>query len=204
MPCCGCEMEARDGKERKTLRLVLGINAVMFFCEGVAGLLAQSTGLVADSLDMFADASVYAIGLYAVGKSAGLKTASAKCSGFAQIMLALLVSGEVLRRFFYGSEPDSGLMMGMGAIALLANIACLRLISKHRDGGAHMRASVIFSTNDVIANGGVILSGILVWLLHSRQPDLFIGLVIAFVVLRGGIQILREASENACNGRIQS
>jgi len=186
-------MEARNEQERKTLLLVLGINAFMFFFELVLGLIAQSTGLIADSLDMFADASVYAISLYAVGKSSFLKAKSAKLSGFAQVVLAILVLADVLRRFFLGSEPVSALMMGVGAIALLANTTCLSLISKHKDGGVHMRASLIFSRNDVIANIGIIISGALVWLLGSRYPDLVIGFIIALIVLHGGLQILKEA-----------
>src|SRR5690606_40948832 len=78
-------------------------------------------------------------------------------------------------------------------LALIANVACLMLISKHRDGGVHMRASWIFSTNDVIANVGVICSGALVWLLGSRYPDLVIGAIISAVVVRGGIKILKDA-----------
>jgi len=190
---CGCEMEVRDNRERKTLLIVLGINAFMFVVELVLGLMAESTGLIADSLDMFADASVYSISLYAVGKSSMLKGKAAKLSGIMQIGLALLVLFDVIRRFVVGSEPVSTLMIGVGIIALIANSICLFLISKHRDGGVHMRASLIFSQNDVIANVGVILSGVLVWTLDNRYPDLVIGFMIGFVVLRGGISILKEA-----------
>src|SRR5512139_2518992 len=102
---CGCGMEARNEEERKTLRVVLAINAGMFVFEVVLGWLAQSTGLIADSLDMFADASVYAISLYAVGKSAALQAGSARLSGFAQILLALLVLADVIGKLLYGSEP---------------------------------------------------------------------------------------------------
>lgn len=196
MSGCGCEMEARNAQERKTLLIVLGINAFMFVFELVLGLLAESTGLIADSLDMLADALVYSISLYAVGKSANLKTNAARVSGVAQIILALLVLADVLRRFLYGNEPVSTLMMGVGFTALIANSICLSLIAKHRNDGVHMRASLIFSKNDVIANIGVILSGALVWALGSRYPDLVIGLVIAAVVLRGGIHILKESAEH--------
>lgn len=196
MSGCGCEMEARNEQERKTLLIVLSINAFMFVFELVLGLAAESTGLIADSLDMFADASVYSISLYAVGKSMTIKGKAARFSGIAQILLAVLALFDVLRRFIVGSEPVSVLMMGVGVIALIANSICLSLISKHRDGGVHMRASVIFSKNDVIANSGVIVSGALVWVLESRYPDLVIGLIIAAVVLRGGIRILKEAMEH--------
>ena len=195
MSGCGCEMEARNEQERKTLLIVLGINAFMFFVEMTLGLLAQSTGLIADSLDMLADATVYAISLYAIGKSDVLKVKSARFSGFAQMFLSLLVLADVLRRFILGSDPVSTLMMGVGVIALVANVICLSLIAKHRDGGVHMRASLIFSKNDVIANLGVIAAGALVWVLGSRYPDLVIGSVIAIIVFRGGLQILKEAAE---------
>jgi len=196
MSGCECEMEITNAREKRTLLIVLAINAFMFVFELVLGLIAESTGLVADSLDMFADASVYSISLYAVGKSASLKGAAAKISGMVQSILAFLVFFDVLRRFIFGSEPISILMIGVGAMALIANSICLALISKHRDGGVHMRASVIFSTNDVIANIGVILSGVLVWAIGSRYPDLIIGLGISAVVLRGGLRIMKEARDD--------
>jgi len=194
MSGCGCEMEARDDLERKTLLIVLAINAFMFVFELVLGIIAESAGLIADSLDMLADASVYSLALYAVGRSVGLKVKAARASGVFQAVLAFVVLFEVLRRFVQGSEPVSGLIMAVGCLALIANVICLVLISRHRDGGIHMRASVIFSTNDVIANVGVILSGALVWALGSPYPDLVIGLIIALVVLRGGVRILKESN----------
>jgi len=122
-------MEARNEQERRTLRIVLGINAVMFLFEIVLGWLAQSTGLIADSLDMLADALVYAISLYAVGRAEVLKDRAARLSGMLQMVLAVLVLVDVLRRFLYGSEPVSLLMMGVGAVALVANSVCLALIA---------------------------------------------------------------------------
>ncbi|SDK68591.1 cation transporter [Microbulbifer yueqingensis] len=190
------ELDASSARERKTLIAVLAINAVMFVAELVAGLLAESTALIADSLDMLADASVYAISLYAVGRGASLQRRAARMSGVLQVTLALLVLLDVVRRFLLGSDPACGLMAGVGLVALAANIACLLLVARHRDAGVHMRASVIFSANDVIANLGVIASAGLVWWLDSRYPDLVIGVVIAVVVFLGGIRILRESARS--------
>ena len=192
---CGGELEEAAELERQTLWILLAINAAMFIGEAIAGWWGESTGLLADSLDMLADASVYGIALYAVGRSRGLQANAATASGVLQITLGLGVLFEVGRRFLYGSDPVSPLMMGVGTLALVANVSCLLLIAKHRKGGVHMRASWIFSTNDVIANLGVIISGALVMSLGSRLPDLLIGALIAVVVVRGGLQILREAKE---------
>lgn len=180
-----------DPAEAGTLRLLLAINAAMFVIELTAGWIAQSAGLIADSLDMFADAAIYGVSLYAVGRAARVKLRAAHLSGWLQLLLALGAFAEVARRFLYGSDPEPAYMIGIALLALAANIACLVLISRHRKGGAHMRASWIFSTNDVLANLGVIVAGVLVGWTGSQVPDLAIGAVIAAVVLAGAVRILR-------------
>jgi copper chaperone CopZ len=183
--------KAGDASEARTLRVLLVINAVMFVVELVWGLIAESTGLVADSLDMFADAAVYGLALYAVGRAASLKTRAAHLAGWLQLVLAVGALSEVARRAFFGSEPESALMMGVGAVALVANVACLVMIAKKRDRGAHMKASYIFSANDVIANIGVIAAGALVTWTGSPYPDLIVGTVIGVIVLTGARRILK-------------
>lgn len=181
-------------KEGAILKWLLAINGSMFLIELLVGLKAQSTGLIADSLDMFADAAVYGVALFVVGQSAIRKLRAAHLSGWLQIVLALGALSEVLRRFLFGSEPVSVLMMSFGLIALIANVTCLALIAKSKDDGAHMKASWIFSANDVVANLGVILAGGLVALTGSRYPDLVIGLIISVIVLNGAQRILRLKS----------
>jgi cation diffusion facilitator family transporter len=195
MSGCGCDVEIKDKTESRVLIILLAINGFMFFIEFSIGWWAQSTALIADALDMLADAMVYGVGLYAVGKAVRVKIHAATISGWLQIILGLLVLSDILRRFIYGSEPVSELMMAVGFLALIANVICLVLISKHRNGEVHMRASWIFSKNDVIANVGVIIAGGLVALTGSRLPDLIIGLIVALVVLRGGLLILRDARQ---------
>lgn len=196
MSDCGCGAEQANRLEQKTLIALLSINAMMFVFELVLGWLAQSTGLIADSLDMLADAAVYGISLYAVGKGIIHQAKAAQLSGMLQIILGIGVIVEVVRRLVFGSEPQSLLIVSVGFIALLANIACLALISKHKDGGVHMRASWIFSTNDVIANLGVIVSGFLVALVGNRYPDLIVGTLISLIVIWGGIHILQDAKRS--------
>lgn len=179
--------------ERRTLLFLIAINGAMFFVELAAGWVAQSMGLIADSLDMLADAFVYGIALLAVGSSAQAKARAAAASGILQLGLAGLALLELARKSIHGSQPVSSLMIGVSLVALAANVACLRLLRKHRHGEVHMRASWIFSTTDVQANVGVIIAGVLVFLTGSSAPDLIIGALVCAVVARGGIRILRAA-----------
>ena len=177
-------------QESGTLRWLLGINALLFALEMTAGLIAQSTGLIGESLDNFADAAVYGLALYAVGHSVKMQVRAAHLAGVLQLILAVGVLAEVVRRFVFGSEPESLVMMAIAFIALMANTSCLLLISKHREGGAHMKASWIFSANDVVINLGVIAAGALVAWTGSHYPDLIIGTIAGIIVLNGARRIL--------------
>jgi len=193
MSGCGCEIQIKDKEQQGILIRLMLINGLMFLFEIGLGWYEQSTGLIADSLDMLADAIVYAIGLYAIGKSLLHKANAALVSGYFQGVLGLMILIDIIRRIYIGSEPVSFLMMGVGVIALIANVYCLRLIDSQKDGEVHMRASWIFSKNDVIANTGVIAGGALVWMLDSRWPDLIIGSLISLVILNGARHIISDA-----------
>ncbi len=195
MSGCGCEVELKDAEQKTVLYWLLGINAVMFVIEMSAGVIADSTALIADSLDMLADAVVYGIGIYAVGKTIIHKANAAKVSGYFQLILGLLILTDIIRRSVVGSEPVSTLMMGMGFVALIANVICLIIIRKQKSGEVHMRASWIFSANDVIANMGVILAGLMVFVFDTRWPDLIIGFIVSIIVLRGAFLILKDAKQ---------
>ena len=143
---------------------------------------------------MLADATVYGIGIYVVGRAVRAKANAALISGYCEIILGLLIFIDIVRRVFVGSEPASMVIITVGSVALVANIICLKLIHSHKDGDVHMRASWIFSANDVIANAGVILSGVLVLWLDSRWPDLIVGIIIAVVILRGAKHIISDAN----------
>jgi cation diffusion facilitator family transporter len=195
MSGCGCEVELKDNQQKTVLYWLLAINATMFVFEIGFGWLSESTALIADSLDMLADAIVYAIALYAVGKSIQHKANAALVSGYFQLGLGMLILLDITRRLYGESEPQSWFMVGVGMVALVANVICLILIRKHSNGEVHMRASWIFSANDVIANLGVVTAGVLVMMLEQRWPDIVIGSIISILILRGAYRILSDAKQ---------
>lgn len=179
--------------QRKLLWWVLAINFVFFIVEMTTGLISKSMGLVADSLDMLADSFVYGISLLAVGGTIIKKKRIAKLAGYFQITLALIGFVEVLRRFF-GSEtlPDFSTMIMVSILALIANGVCLYILQQSKSKEeAHMRASMIFTSNDVIINLGVIVAGLLVNGLHSNKPDLIVGTIVFLLVIQGAFRILK-------------
>ena len=186
------ELKDDSSVQSKLLWTVLIINFVFFTIEITTGFISKSMGLVADSLDMLADALVYGLSLWAVGSTLIRKKKVARLSGYFQLSLALIGIYEVVRRFIGFEEmPDYRIMIGVSIFALIANAVCLYLLQKSKSNEAHMKASMIFTSNDVIINAGVIIAGVLVLLTQSKYPDLIVGSVVFLVVIRGAFRILK-------------
>jgi cation diffusion facilitator family transporter len=187
-------IEEDHSGEKKLLWTVLWINFTFFLIEIVTGFFSRSMGLVADSLDMLADAIVYGLSLYAVGHAVERKKQVAKLSGYFQLALAVFGFAEVIRRFLGFEEvPQFQTMIIVSLFALVGNAICLFLLQKSKSQEAHMKASMIFTSNDVIVNIGVIVAGILVYFTNSKYPDLIVGLIVFFLVARGAFRILKLA-----------
>ena len=191
--CCGSELARATGAERRILVIVLLLNAAMFLAEFSAGLLAGSTALLADSLDMLADAMIYALGLFALGRAAHWRARAAITSGLFQLALGLGVGVEAGVKLFIDGLPDSATMGIFGVIALLVNSVCFLLLSRYRDGDINLRATWICSRNDMLGNIGVLVAAGLVSWLGALWPDVVIGLLIAAVVIRSAMRIIHEA-----------
>lgn len=188
-------VDASENKDqRKLLWTVLAINFIFFILESLFGFISKSMGLVADGLDMLADALVYGLSLLAVGATVVRKKQVALAAGIFQVLLAILGFLEVLRRFLGAGElPDYKWMIGVSFFALLANAYCLFLLQKSKSKEAHIKASLIFTSNDVLINLGVIFAATLVLWLDSGIPDLVIGALIFVLVMIGAMRILKLA-----------
>ncbi|MGE5721695.1 MAG: cation transporter [Sphingomonadales bacterium] len=191
---CGCGAISPQTKaQQRVLWIAVGLNAAMFVVEVATGVAARSTGLIADGLDMLADASAYAIALAAVGRGIGFKTKAATLSGLLLLLLGLGVLFEVVQRLLTGGAPEGAWMIVVAAAALAVNATVLRLLSRQRQDEVHIRATWIFTRADVVANVAVILSGIAVLLTGVRYFDLVVGAAIGLYVAREALEILRDA-----------
>ena len=193
---CGHSDESTETEaQRRVLRIALMLNATMFIVGLVVGLLGQSSSLIADALDMLADASAYAIALGAIGRSTRFKAGATTLSGSLLLVLGVLVLLDAGRRALFGSEPESLVMMAVAFLSFLVNASVLRMLGRYREGEVHLRATWIFTRVDVIANVAVMLSGLVVLLTGSQFPDLIVGGAIGIYVVKEAFEILSEARE---------
>jgi cation diffusion facilitator family transporter len=196
--CCSSkqgELEkiARQKDQRRVLIIVLAINALMFVGEFTAGVIAGSVALMADAVDMFGDAMVYGLSLYALDRSTRWQNGAALAKGVFILLFGLGVLFQVANKIQNGVPPSSTTMLVVGALALAANLACLALLWRFRQQDLNMSSTFECSRNDVISNCGVLLAAIAVGLLNSAWPDIIVGLVIAGLFLRSAYRVLAEA-----------
>src|SRR5919106_3703318 len=194
--CCqdkACELAALRGRQSRTLWIVLGINGGMFGLELIIGLVAGSTALLADSLDMLGDALVYGFSLYVVDRSARWRASAALLKGIIMAGFGLIVLAQAGYRLVSPEVPDLQLMGVTGALALAANITCLLLLTRHRNDDLNMRSTWLCSRNDIMANVGVLVAAVSVFATSSMWPDLAIGLLITMVFMRSAVYVVRQA-----------
>ena len=178
---------------KRVLQIVLAINFTMFLAEFTAGLLANSTALMADSVDMLGDALVYVLSLYALHRSLRWRAGAAVAKGAIIAAFGLWIAIEAALKLVEGVTPVAGMMGLFGLIALAANLTCLTLLYRHRHRDVNMSSTFECSRNDVIANVGVLLAAGGVYATGAAWPDILVGAIIAALFFRSAVRVLREA-----------
>jgi Co/Zn/Cd efflux system component len=189
-----CEVREIPRQQRRVLHVVLWINVAMFLTESIAGVVAHSTALFADSIDMLGDAIVYGFSLYVIGRGGVWLARAALLKGIVMAVFGIGVLGQVALKIAQGFTPTVEVMGAVGTLALVANLACLTLLWRRRADDINMRSAWICSRNDVIGNGAVLVAAGAVAVTGSPWPDIVIGLLVAAVFGRSAVQVVREAS----------
>ncbi|HRK64269.1 MAG TPA: cation transporter [Terricaulis sp.] len=188
--------EPSPARQRRILGLTFGLNVLLAAGLAVGGWTADSSSLLANAVDNASDSVVYALSLFAVGAGARWKRAAATVSGALLIVFAIGVLGDTARRYIFGSEPIGATMMTLAIVAAIINLVCLRLMQSLKTSDPNIKAARTFSFNDFIGNGGILLAGAAVAWTGQQWPDLVVGAAVAAISLKGGVAILRDASDH--------
>lgn len=190
------KFELDSAEKRRTLWIVLWLNVALAVGFLFVGYFADSNALLANGLDNASDALVYILSLFALSRSRVWKRNAARLSGGLLLLFAVGVIADAIRRFLEGSDPGGIEMMAMAAIAAVVNLICLRLLQNLQKKDVNLRAATTFSFNDFVANGGIILAGLVVMLTGANWPDLLVGIAVAGIAIYGGIDILRDTHKD--------
>jgi Co/Zn/Cd efflux system component len=189
-----CEVRAIPREQRRVLHAVLWFNAAMFLIESVAGVVGNSTALLADSVDMLGDAIVYGFSLYVISRGLLWQARAALLKGVIMAGFGIGVLVQVAVKIARGLSPTVEVMGVVGMLAFTVNVACLTLLWRRRGDDINMRSAWVCSRNDVVGNVGVLVAAAAVALTGSPWPDIAIGLLVAGVFGHSAVRVIREAS----------
>lgn len=193
--CCNdnCSLDKLQERQRGTLLIVLGINAVMFCVIVAAALYGRSTALLADSLDNLGDALTYGLSLYAVSRGAVVKAKVALFKGGLILLGALAVVAQIVYKLFVPSMPLFEVMGAFSLLGLIANGACLFLLTRHRDDDVNMASVWECSRNDIASNLSVFMAAGAVWLTGTGWPDILVAVGLVWLLLRSALRVFAVA-----------
>lgn len=196
-------VNGRHERQRRTLLVVLILNGLLFAGLGLGGLLADSSALLANALDNASDSVVYLISFLAVGRALTWKRRAATTSGVLLLIFAVGVLVDAGRRWWLGAEPIGGTMIVLAVVAAVVNLICLQLLRRLDGDDVNLRAAETFSLNDFASNGGIIVAGGLVLWLDQAWPDLVVGVIVAGIAAKGGLEILEDARKPEAAGPLE-
>ena len=193
--CCDndCSIDALRERQRGTLQIVLGINAVMFLVIVVAALYGNSSALLADSFDNLGDALTYGLSLYAVSRGAAVKARVALFKGALIFLAACTVMAQLVYKLVVPSIPLFEVMGAFSLLGLAANSLCLYLLWRHRHEDVNMSSVWECSRNDIAVNVSVFVAAGAVWLTASGWPDSMVALGLVWLLMRSAFRVISSA-----------
>ena len=193
--CCddSCSLDPLRERQRSTLRIVLVINAIMFFVIAAAALYADSSALLSDSLDNLGDALTYALSLYAVSRGAAIKAKVALFKGILIFIAASVVAAQIIYKLFVPTVPIFELMGVFSLAGLAANGICLFLLWRHRHEDVNMSSVWECSRNDIATNISVFIAAAAVWLTNSGWPDIIVASCLVVLLFRSALRVIASA-----------
>lgn len=190
------ELTRLQGRQSRILYTVLWINAAMFVIEAAAGLVAHSTALLADALDMLGDALVYGFSLFVLTRSARWQAGAALAKGAFMMAFGLGVLGEAAYKVVHPVMPGVEAMSVIGALAFAANLVCFLMLYRRRGDNLNMSSTWLCSRNDLIANLGVLCAAAASYAFSSQAPDVAVGLAIAGLFVYSAWSVLTQSLQS--------
>jgi len=186
--------------DRRVLYAVLALNFSMFLLELWQGLEANSTSLLADSMDFLSDSFSYIVTLFVLTKTLATRAKASLLKASLMLALAALALVQGVHNVMENQTPHFITMGWVGALALCVNMSSAYLLYSTRNRDSNMRSVWLCSRNDAIANLAIIIAALLVYITGTLWPDLVVALVIAWLGASSAVMIMRDAKSELKTG----
>lgn len=197
---------------RRALSAALVVLAIFFVVELAGGLWTHSLALVSDAGHLLTDVGAIILALVAQwvarrppspARSYGYKRGeilAALFNGVTLWLVAVLIAIEAVRRFDDPPEVNSGAMVAIAAVGLVAQLGVSWLLSRARDESLNVEGAYLHALTDALQSVGVIVAGLLMMWTQLYWIDPVVSGVVAVLILWGGGRLVFEASHVLLEG----
>jgi cobalt-zinc-cadmium efflux system protein len=197
---------------RGRLLAVLGITLTVLVVEVVAGLLAGSLALLADAAHLGTDALGIGLALLAVRMAGRAPTVhrtfgwqraevlAAAANALLLLGLAVAVVVEAVRRLTDPPSIDSGAVLVVGGLGLVANLVALSLLAGGQGESLNVRGAFLEVLGDALGSVAVLVSAAVVAITGQERADPIASLVIAALIMPRAVKLLRDTAEVLLEG----
>src|SRR5512133_2398876 len=197
----------REAAKQTTSRLSLSLFLTLAFVviEAGAGYFANSLALLTDAAHNLTDVIALGLSWFAI-RLASQPANAQKTYGYhrAGILVALLNSTtlvlisigifyEAYHRFVSPPDVKSGILFGVGLIAVVINLVTALLVHRGSETDLNLRSTFVHLMGDVISLFVLVIAGVIIYFTHANWLDPCFRLVIDFLTLVLSFVILRES-----------
>ena len=186
------------------LRLAFAVTAAILLAEGLGGVFAHSLALLADAGHVLTD--LFALGLAWYAAEQALRPANASrtygyrrlgilvalANAVGLIVIAVLIAFEAYRRFFESTPVNSGLMLAVAAVALMANVGIAWQLANFGTENLNIRSALLHVVGDAGAAAGVLAAGAAIAATHIYQLDPIASVLVAVLICVGAWRIIGQ------------
>ena len=197
----------RAAAKQTTRRLSLSLFLTLAFVviEAGAGIFANSLALLTDAAHNLTDVIALGLTWFAVRITAQPANAR-KTYGYhrAGILVALVNSTtlvlislgifyEAYRRFQSPPDVQSGILIGVGLMAVVINLVTALLVHRGSEHDLNLRSAFVHLMGDVISTVGAVIAGVVIYFTGANWLDPLVSVLIGFLILYNAWGILRDA-----------
>ncbi len=193
-----------ENRSQKVLAWALALTLCFAAVEVVAGFLANSLALISDAGHMVTDAAALGLALLAqlIAKrppsarhSFGFGRAEALAAfvnGLAMLAVVLWIGVEALQRFSRPQPVQGGTVFVVAAIGLVINLLVAWVLSRDKSS-LNTRAALVHVMGDLLGSVAALAAGAVIYLTGWMQIDPLLSVVVALLILRSTLGVLRES-----------
>ena len=194
---------ARQTSSRLGLSLLLTLGFV--FIEAIAGIIGNSLALLTDAAHNLTDVIALGLSWYAIRLTSqpadGRKTYGYHRAGIlvallnstTLVLISLGIFYEAYHRFINPPEVQSGILIGVGLVAVVINLVTALLVRKGSKNDLNIRAAFLHLMGDVLSTVGAVIAGVIIYFTKANWLDPLVSVLIGFLILYNAWGILRDA-----------